>query len=534
MMRNRRQSIPRSTRAVLLAALLLPAAGLLATACGDGDHPTTTPTPGGDGTGTGDGTGPGTDPGGDSQTGIPPAGGGDSGFQQGIDAALAQGGSGVAGVEIVPLTPTQAEDFRRAVEALEVRGDESAAQAGFSAVLSANPTAYRAAYNLGYLAERAGDAPTAILNYRRALDIKPDYPNALRALFRLLTRAGRAADALTQVRDRADAFPANDELQAILAEAYIEADRFDEGILVARRLLLADANNLQAFLILLKAAIRQERSALILELLKRISDGLVGPEHATYEDCTNPTVPVPAERRGDCKLWGFLYYTQAQIAARDGRRFEATALYERAILADPTFVEARVLLARFQLDVGRLNDAMQNLDAARMLAPTWLPVLVGLGNAHRGLGDLRMAMEYLRKAEELYGNAPEVHVGIGLVYFDGRLSEFEGLARADADQKAMESYRRAQALLGGGNDTEIVALIASAQTDYDIVTAPPPAAVTLGDDGDDGWDTGGSDDGWDTEEPAGGTEGAAGGTEGAAGGTEGAGGGDDDGWGGGW
>ena len=514
-----------------ITALFLAAAAtvLLASACGD-DHPSTTPRPGTGGQGGGGTAGGGTEPGTgggtgtDTGTGAGPVTPGASPLEQGIDEALAQGSATPVSAprEIVPLSASEAASFQQGVEAFELRGDDVSARSAFEAVLASNSTAFRAAYNLGYLAERSGDTREAILNYQRALDIKPDYPVALRALFRLLDRLGRSSEALSQVQSRAQAFPDNSELQAILAEAYIAANRADEGIVIARRMLVADANSLQAFQILLKASIQQERTALTIELLQRISDSLT--QTVPFESCSGGG---PAEFRSQCKLWAFVRFTQGRAASGEGRKFEAQQYYQNAVDADPTFVEARVLVASYQLDGGQLGPAVDNLEAAKRLAPTWLPVLVGLGNAYRGRGDYPGAMTVLREAERLYPSSSEVPIGIGMVYYDARTASFEGLDRGRADQAAMDAFRRAQGLSGGStNDTELAALIQAAQDDYDIATAPVPELPP-----EQGGGTGG---GWGDEGTGGTTDTGTGGTtDTGTGGTTDTGTGGD-GWGGGW
>jgi tetratricopeptide (TPR) repeat protein len=452
------------------------ALALVSAACGDGDPPSTTPRAGSRDAGTSGGEAAGgaagsSTGGGTQGTGTGPATPSSSPLEAGIDEALAQGSSTptAAPREIVPLSAGEAQTFQQGVEAFEVRGDDASARSSFEAVLVSNSTAYRAAYNLGYLAERRGDTRDAILNYQRALDIKPDYPIALRALFRLLDRMGRSSEGLSQVQSRASAFPDNPEIQAILAEAYIAANRAEEGVVIARRMLITDANSLQAFQILLKASIQQDRKALTSELLTRIADNLT--QTVPFESCSGGGM---AEVRQQCKLWAFCKFTQGQMAAAEGRKFEALQYYQNAVDADPTFVEARVLVASYQLDGGQLEPAIENLEAARRLAPTWLPVLVGLGNAYRGRADYAGAMTILREAERLYPSSPEVPIAIGMVYYDARTANFESLDRGRADQAAMDAFRRAQGLSGGTGDTELAALIQAAQDDYDIATAPPP------------------------------------------------------------
>ncbi|MDI7269847.1 MAG: tetratricopeptide repeat protein, partial [Myxococcota bacterium] len=395
-------------------------------------------------------------------------------LQAGVDEALAAAPSPqpAQARPIVPLNPSQAADFTRGVEAFEARGDDSAARSAFEAVLVSNPTAYRAAYNLGYLAERRGDSREAILNYQRALDIKPDYPVALRALFRFLHRIGRSSEGLAQVQARAQAYPDSAEMQEVLAEALIDAGRPAEGEVIARRMLIADAQSLSAFKILLRSSIAQRRDALAADLIARITTALA--ETVPFESCDGGGAPAV---RFQCKLWAVCRFTQARTAAEQGRKFEAQQYYRDAVSADPTFVEARVLVAAYQLDIGQLDEAIDNLRAAHRLAPTWLPVLVGLGNAYRGKGLFAESLQVLREAERLYASAPEVFIGMGLLYFDARTASFEGLDRAQADQKAMDLFRRAQGLLGAASagDTELAALIQAAQDDYNIVTAPPPA-----------------------------------------------------------
>ena len=226
-------------------------------------------------------------------------------------------------------------------------------------------------------------------------------------------------------------------------------------------MLVVDANSLEAFQILLRASIKDDQLALTLELLRRIGEKL--GETVPFESCSGGGMP---EDRTKCKLWSFVKFTYGQIASDEGRKIEAKRYYEEAIDSDPSFVEARVLVAGYQLDAGQLGPAVENLEQARRVAPTWLPVLVGLGNAYRGLGRYADAITVLREAERLYPSSPEAQIGIGMVYYDARTANFEGQDRARSDQAAMDAFRRAQGLGGGStDDTELAALVAAAQAD---------------------------------------------------------------------
>lgn len=101
------------------------------------------------------------------------------------------------------------------------------------------------------------------------------------------------------------------------------------------------------------------------------------------------------------------------VEAEGGEFAEARAALEQAVALSPNYVSARMSLGKMHLMEGRMDDAIEHLDAARELDPKNSAVYSNLAAAYRRRGDRARAEEMLailarlnKEEEERIRNAP--------------------------------------------------------------------------------------------------------------------------------
>jgi tetratricopeptide (TPR) repeat protein len=90
------------------------------------------------------------------------------------------------------------------------------------------------------------DFKEAEASFQRAIELKPNYPDARVLYARLLNILGRPAEALPQIERALDLDPHNSFFRGMYAVDLCWAGRYDEAIAIARQALSRDPNQLQA------------------------------------------------------------------------------------------------------------------------------------------------------------------------------------------------------------------------------------------------------------------------------------------------
>ena len=132
--------------------------------------------------------------------------------------------------------------------------------------------------------------------------------------------------------------------------------------------------------------------------------------------------------------------TARETARDDAARQKAVELYRDAIKLSPSNAAAHVGLARLLLDLGKFNDALDEIDAARQAKPnharTSAEASAVEGRIHREEGNIDQAIRSFRRSiREAGGFQPEAHVGLARVLEDkGQFAEAVVEFRAAIDQ----------------------------------------------------------------------------------------------------
>ncbi len=326
-----------------------------------------------------------------------------------------------------PPRPAIASKARRDLEAgvrAAAEGDREGAEQRFRAALKRDPNAYPALYNLGVLADRAGNEKSAIDYYMRALRILPDYEPAARGIATVYVRRRQAQQAIATVEPLANANRANLEMQALYAEMLVEVRRFDEAWMAARRALKCDERFVPALIALIKASKGQGRD----ELADSILEQALQVDEQVAE----------------------LHFLEGERLKKEpGQLRDAMSAYERAVQLLPDYAEARMALGIQQLASGNYPGALSHFQAAARLVPTLPAVHVNLGDAYRATQEWSAAQTAYRQALALRSKLPEAHYGLGLLFLTAA-GDFPGLDELSAYEKAVDEFKTYRAEMGAG------------------------------------------------------------------------------------
>ena len=302
------------------------------------------------------------------------------------------------------------------------RNDRTAAEASFQAALDRDANAYPALYNLGVLADREGNEQDATSYYQRALRMLPDYEPAVRGISTIQIRRNQVQAAVATVEPLANEYRANLEMQALYAEVLVEARRFNEAWMAARRALKCDERFVPALIALVKASRVQGRDELADSILEQAME-------------VDPDVAELHFLRGE------------KLEAEPGQLREAMAAYERAIQLRPSYAEALMALGIQLLAGGNYPAALSHFQAAERLVPTLPAIHVNLGDAYRATQEWTEAQRAYRRALALQSKLPEAHYGLGLLFLTAA-GDFPGLDELSAYEKAVNEFKTYRGEMG--------------------------------------------------------------------------------------
>lgn len=320
-----------------------------------------------------------------------------------------------------PMSSKARKAFERGVRAAQAN-DVAAAREHFQDALKKDAGAYPALYNLGVLADRSGDERKALDYYRKSLSALADYEPAARGITTIEIRQGDVQGAVTFIEPIARDYRTNLEIQALYAEVLVDARRYDEAWMAARRALKCDERFVPALIALTKASRAQGRDELADSILDRAM-------------AIDPNV---AE----------LYFlTGEKLKDEPGRLRDALQAYERAVQLRPDYAEARMALGIQLLAGGNYDDALSHFQAAEKLVPNVPAVHVNLGDAHRASQRWTDAQRAYLRALELESKLPEAHFGLGLLYLSAA-GDFPGLDEIGALEKSVDEFKTYRAQMG--------------------------------------------------------------------------------------
>ncbi|MDI6449699.1 tetratricopeptide repeat protein [Anaerobaca lacustris] len=240
--------------------------------------------------------------------------------------------------------------------------------------------------------EKAGEVQRALTMYREAMQRWPDDVRIITRMIQTLYQAGRDEEAMQmleriQARDLHDPEIRRLELQGHLrrgasaADSETRRDALDSASEILRELVRQDPNDTQAGLRLvstLAAQDKYEEAQAVLDVVKARdpeSDSVVVAQVQLYSErgdveaalrLCNETI----SRRDD--LFGRMLRGTTYAAFE--RYDEARADFDRMVALEPEKVEVWMTRSDFLRRIGRLGEAVSDIEKALQLAPNSLPV----------------------------------------------------------------------------------------------------------------------------------------------------------------
>ncbi len=299
-------------------------------------------------------------------------------------------------------------------------GNLAQAEKAFQRVLKIDSQAYQAAYNLGVVSERKGDDERAKSYYRQAFRMQPDYVPAIKAYANLEIRKGKIRDALDLVRAKAHSFPKNKGIQNCYSNVLIDTRRYKDAIKVAKRVLRLDELNAEAMLRIGKANLRLGRFELAESVFNQVIK--INPDEAE------------------------VYFLRASIRLDEKRKAAAVDDFKTAIQKRPNYIEAMNNLATMYILSGNYDLAIEQLQKAVSLSPSWGILQLNYGNALRGAGRWKEAKQALKRAQALDSRLNGAIFNLALLYYVAK--ELDGMDRLTRIKEAKRLFAQYKSAMG--------------------------------------------------------------------------------------
>lgn len=253
---------------------------------------------------------------------------------------------------------------------------------------------------LGDLCAQAGDDEAALVHYRAALEIEPNYLEAqvkLGTQHLLHGRWEQAAEAFHEACELNDrvltSYVGMGVSQAAGGQRERAMNSFDLAAAVEPNstLLLAEIARLQ-----LKAAVADE-------YLKSFEIGPPAPTveiHLDHDDLLHKQIDRHAEEVRRRPAHADVRYRYGVLLRAEGRLGEAIEQFREAVRINPTYVKAIIKLGITQQEVGLVDEAVETFQRALEIQPGYVDLHYRLGLLHTDRRQFEQAVRHMEAAAE--------------------------------------------------------------------------------------------------------------------------------------
>ncbi len=285
------------------------------------------------------------------------------------------------------------------------RPDEAIIQ--YRQALAIEPDYPEAHYNLGLALQQVGHLPDAMEEYERALQLKGDYAKARNDLGNALLQAGRAPEAIDNYRQALQLNPGFAEAHNDLGSAYQRQGQIPEALVEFETALRLDPEDAQAHfnraLILqqtarLPEAIAEYRQALALKPDDAparqnldVALRLAGETPDVVNAGTAATPPNDAQS----------HYNQGLLLQRSGQLTAAEEQYQQALQLNPDDEKAHYNLGTALAQSGQFPAATKEFQEVVRLAPNSIQARNNLAVMLAKTGRISDAVEQLKAAQQI-------------------------------------------------------------------------------------------------------------------------------------
>lgn len=292
----------------------------------------------------------------------------------------------------------------------------------YETTIARNPSAWMAFNNLGVVLKGEGHIDEAMDHYRRAIELRHDYPEAWSNLGVALSESGRYEEAIAAHRESLRIRSANPEALSNLAAALSRAGRHSEAIDAMQQALQYDPRN----------AALHRNFGVTLHAAGRTADAV-----AAYRRSLELHPEQPEVR------------TQMILALASSQSPEqAIVSYQRILKDDPTNAQAHFNLAVLLTNLGQSQEAIRHYEQVVALRPDHLEARTNLATLLARSGRVSEAIPHFEQAARLGPGRVEMHMNLAVAY-----------ASAERFADAMASATKARELAQTGGPPEVVARI---------------------------------------------------------------------------
>jgi len=325
------------------------------------------------------------------------------------------------------------------------RGDADKAVTDMERMARVYPQVPRVHFQLGAAYRAANDPVKAAASLHRALELSPNFVEAILMLAEIQISSGNASPALIALEQLRQQQPQLLQAQLLLADAYRLQGRINDALAIYDSLEKMLPKNEQVPLLRGAALLQQNDKAAARQAFERVLELAPGQPTALEQlvdlDLSEKQFAAAMQRlSGEVQKAPQrvdLQIMMAKVYLAQGKRDQAEATLRKASALDPTNQGAYLLLAQLYSDTNQKDKALAELDAAMAKNPKNIPALMLAANiysASKDYKDAATAYEKLLKLDPKYSPALN---NLAYIY-----SEYLG----DLD-RALELAQRARDLL---------------------------------------------------------------------------------------
>jgi protein O-mannosyl-transferase len=263
------------------------------------------------------------------------------------------------------------------------------------------------AYNyFGFLLVRTGRLDEAIANYRKALEINPNYVETHNNIGILLAQSGRTDEAIAHYRKALEINPNYVETHNNIGILLAQSGRTDEAITHYRKALEINPNYAEAHFNLGNLLANSGRTdEAITHFLKALD---INPNLAKIHNNlgnllansghTNEAIAHYRKALESNPNYTEAYNNLGNLLSETGRMDEAIACYKKALEINPNYTEAHYNFGNALLQIGRTDEAIACYQKILEIKPDDISTLNNLAHAFVQNGQLTDAIPLLQKA----------------------------------------------------------------------------------------------------------------------------------------
>ena len=330
--------------------------------------------------------------------------------------------------------PEFTESLRRA-HALLRTGRAASAEAALRALDARYPGAVNCLWLLGIALLDQDKFPASIETLERALVIAPNFHNARVDLARAYQRAGRAAEARTEVRRVLEAMPHHHRAWLAYGDVLVDLEKYRDAAVAFDRARLTDPHRarIEAASAALVADDRRKAEELFREVLRE------DPSHVAAL-CGLAALAVATDRAQDGeRLLRHALRQSAHIPlayrglgpalVQLGRLTEAEAAARYLEKMEPESPQTWVVIASIAIRLMRQEEALEAYERAAQLTPDAVGLRMSAGHVQKTLGRRR-------ESEASYKAVLQMDPGRGEVYWS--LADLKNYTFSDEEIAAMQ------------------------------------------------------------------------------------------------